>query len=203
MDGAPRSLPTGSSAKPHEEHLQFLSRLGLYIPWKACQGTSSTSNILMPLIHTLFRVVSRCKLCMQEQAIEDLKQAHSQRLAKMEGQNKWLSKRVAVLSDQMGWLCEASLRHVEAPHACMQVCPRSLATLRNPSLFIAKRVACRLSVRGLHGNEAAEQLYVNSLQGLSVLLLPRDVPVRMRLQSCTHTRWCTRHLSSPHACWSM
>ena len=42
-------------------------------------------------------------------------------------------------------------------------------------------------MRGLHGNEAAEQLYVNSLQGLSVLLLPRDVPVRMRSHSCTHT----------------
>ena len=98
-------------------------------PGRRAKVPRAPANILMPLIHTLFRVVSRCKLCMQEQAIEDLKQAHSQRLAKMEGQNKWLSKRVAVLSDQMGWLCEASLRHVEAPHACMQVCPRSLAVL--------------------------------------------------------------------------
>ena len=64
--------------------------------------------------------------------MEDLKLEHSQRLDKVEGQNKYLLKRVAVLSDQMGWLCEASLRHGEM-QSCSPACQDpdvSLATLR-------------------------------------------------------------------------
>ena len=115
----------------HTRSTFSLSAVWDYIfPGRRAKVPRALASVLMPLIVTLFQTFCHsAKLCVQEQAIEDLKQAHSQRLAKMEGQNKWLSKRVAVLSDQMGWLCEASLRHVEAPHACMQVCPRSLAVL--------------------------------------------------------------------------
>ena len=114
-----------------------------------------------------------------EEAFESQKVAADAKIARLESQNRFLIKRVAALTDQMGHLTESILRRVRYPESVNANFQRSVFTCK----LMNRSCTTRQSVQEMHGQDAAARLDVSSLQGLCSLLLPRDARVWARIES--------------------